>query len=1110
MKGIRLICAVSALITLFLSVCYGQAVNGTLLGTITDSTGAAVPNAKITITEQNTNVSRTDATNESGNFTFPDLAPGVYTVAAELTGFKRAARTDVQVNANTTVRVDLTLQPGQISETVEVTGAAPPLQTDRADTSSQIETVQMANLPVGTNRNFQSLLNLVPGTTRATFQHSQFFNASSSLQTEVNGQLRQANNYQIEGIDDNERTGLLQILVPPIEAIQTVNASTSNFEAELGRAMGAVTNVILKSGTNEIHGGAYEFFRNNDLNARNFFDKSVGALHYNYFGGNIGGPIKKNKIFYFGDILRVTDHEANANNLTIPTLAQRSGDLSGSTTPIYNPFTGNADGTGRVQFTNNQIPSSMINPVSAKLMSLLPAPNNPSGNGNNNYFALLPFHKDTWSYDAKVDWNLTDQDRLSARLSYSRPEIFQAPAFGALLGGAAQSAFEGTGIQRTYSSGLNYDRIFSSSLIAEFRFGVAYYNNIATNADYGTNSSSQLGIPGVNLDTFTSGIVGIDIGSFYSSPLIGYSASLPWIRAESNIDLVNTWTKIVGNHTFKFGGDLRRVRDALLQDQTFSPRGVYTFGSGQTALNTGGGKASPTSFYNNFASFLMDVPSQAGRDNSGIFPNTRWWQLFMFAQDKWVVTPKLTLDLGIRWEFYPPATGAFKGALSNYNPTNNTLEVAGIGNIPDNVGVVTRYKYFAPRFGAAYRLTDNTVFRGGFGISYTPFPDNTYAYNYPVRSNNVYTPVGTFSSFTPAILTLGPNAGQVATFQNGFPAPTLPPIPSNGIIDASTPSLLSQAMFVVNPQYKNPYVESWNFAVQRSLPWHFVLDVAYVGAHGVGASAVQYNLNAAVVPGIGTRGQPLFNQFGKTAAATLFWGYFSNAYDALQVKFDKRWAKGFLMTTAYTYGKGMGYQNGDDGGVDFYINFRRNWARNDFDRTHTFVQSYVYDLPFGVGKQWLNSGIAARVLGGWRLNGILTLMTGTPLTITASGTSLNTPGNTQTADQVAPVQILHGIGPGNPWFSPSSFVQPTAPGVFGNTGRNIFSGPGFFNLDASLFKVFNFTERYNLEIRGEAFGVTNTPQFSNPGTSITSSSNFGIITGAGGGRTLQLGMKFNF
>jgi hypothetical protein len=285
-----------------------------------------------------------------------------------------------------------------------------------------------------------------------------------------------------------------------------------------------------------------------------------------------------------------------------------------------------------------------------------------------------------------------------------------------------------------------------------------------------------------------------------------------------------------------------------------------------------------------------------------------------------------------------------------------------------------------------------------------------------------------------------------------------------------------------------------------------------VGSHGVGASAVQYNLNAAVIPGIGTRGQPLFNAFGKTAAATLFWGYFSNSYNALQVKFDKRWSKGFLMTTAYTYGKGLGYQNGDDGGVNFYINFQRNHARNDFDRTHTFVQSYVYDLPFGAGKHWLNSGIASRVLGGWRVNGILSLYSGLPFTVTASGTALNAPGNTQTADQVAPVQILHNIGPGAQWFSTSSFAQPTAVGVFGNTGRNILSGPGFFDLDASLFKVINFTERYNLEIRGEAFNLTNTGQFGNPGSSITSG-NFGQVTGlvgSAGGRTLQLGLKFNF
>src|SRR5690349_2922625 len=305
----------------------GQAVNATLLGTVTDSSGAAVGNAKVIITETNTGISHTAPTNESGNYVFPDLPPGTYTVTAELTGFKRASRAGIDLIVNTTARVDLVLQPGDVSQTVTVEAETPILQTERADTGRKLETVLTENVPLGTNRNFQNLLNIVPGTTRATFQHSQFFNASNSLQTEVNGQLRQGNNYQIEGIDDNERTGLLQILIPPLEAIQTVDVSTSNFDAELGRASGAVVNVILKSGTNSYHGAAYEFARNSYFNARNFFDRSVGHLAYNYFGGNIGGPIKKNKLFFFGDYLKVYDHEANTNTTNIPTTAFRLGDL---------------------------------------------------------------------------------------------------------------------------------------------------------------------------------------------------------------------------------------------------------------------------------------------------------------------------------------------------------------------------------------------------------------------------------------------------------------------------------------------------------------------------------------------------------------------------------------------------------------------------------------------------------------------------------------------------------------------------------------------------------------------------------------------------------------
>src|SRR5882724_906608 len=529
----------------------GQAVNATLLGTVTDSSGAAVSNAKVTITETNTGISRTSQTNESGNYISPDLPPGTYTVTAEQSGFKRVSRAGVDVIVNTTQRVDLVLQPGNISETITVEAETPILQTERADTGRKIDTVLTENLPLGTNRNYQNLLNIVPGTTRATFQHSQFFNASSSLQTEVNGQLRMGNNYQIEGIDNNERTGLLQIIVPPLEAIQTVDVSTSNYDAELGRASGAVTNVILKSGTNNFHGAAYEFARNSYFNARNFFDKSVGHLAYNYFGGNIGGPIKKNKLFFFADYLKVYDHEANTNTISIPSMALRSGDLSSATatpTPIYNPFSGNPDGTGRQQLvatsslgvatvpgrngpvdafnpacTNaagcpNIVPLALIDPISAKLMALLPAPT--AAGNSNNYFALLAFHKDTDFVDAKVDANLTDKDRLSGRFSYQRPSIFRAPIFG-LAGGPAQGNFEGSGIQNTYSIGLNYNHFFSNTLVAEFRAGAGWYHNEAHNTDFGKTTSTDLGIPGVNLgDPITSGIVGVTInGGILSNPI---------------------------------------------------------------------------------------------------------------------------------------------------------------------------------------------------------------------------------------------------------------------------------------------------------------------------------------------------------------------------------------------------------------------------------------------------------------------------------------------------------------------------------------------------------------------------------------------------------------
>ncbi len=320
MKHLRWMLALLALFLLVRIPLFAQAVTGTILGTVQDSSGAVVATAKVTLTEVNTNVSRSVQTNASGNYTFPDLPEGSYAVTVEASGFKKEVRQDIRVEVNTSARVDVALQPGNLTQTVEVTGAPPALQTDRADTGITLSTVQTAQLPLGVNRNFQSLLNLVPGTTPATFQHSQFFNASSSLQTEVNGQMRMGNEYQIEGIDDDERTGLLQILIPPVESIQTVDVSTSNYDAELGRASGGVANVILKSGSNSFHGAAYEYLQNSAFDARAFFNPTVSHVAYNYFGGNVGGPIIKNKLFFFADVLRVNDHEATSTLETIPSL----------------------------------------------------------------------------------------------------------------------------------------------------------------------------------------------------------------------------------------------------------------------------------------------------------------------------------------------------------------------------------------------------------------------------------------------------------------------------------------------------------------------------------------------------------------------------------------------------------------------------------------------------------------------------------------------------------------------------------------------------------------------------------------------------------------------
>jgi hypothetical protein len=1129
MKLLRLVCACVALIVIARTAAYGQAVNGSLLGTVTDATGAFIPNAKVTITEVNTGIARTAETNASGNYTFPNLPPGTYDVTVEQTGFKRQTREKVDVVVNATMRVDVTLQPGDVSETVNVTSETPMLQTDRSDTGRKIETRAIENLPLATNRNFQGLLNLVPGTTRAFRPHSPFFNSQDSLSTQVNGQTRQANDTQIEGVDDQQRTGLNTVYIPPIEALQTVDVTTSNYDAELGRAGGAVTNVILKSGTNQFHGSAYEFNNVSALAARSFFAARKPVSTYNYFGGTIGGPVIKNKTFFFFDFLRTTDHRGILNRFQLPTTDFRNGDFSlaltnpraissSYTAPVvvYDPLTGRPDGSGRTAFPGNRIPENRISPISRRILELIPTPNL-AGYGTN-YVQNGAFIRESNSLDIKIDHNAGEKDRFAIRYSEQRPTLTAPPIFGVTAGGPEDpgggAGFEGTGRTVTQMGAVNYTHIFSPTLITEARFGLMHYRNEARNADYGMTTAADLGISGVNIDPWTSGIPSLEINNAgYSNPLVGYSASLPWIRGETHFDWVNTWTKTLGNHTIKWGGDVRRVREELLQTQVFNPRGVFRYNDTITSCNSRGAapcpNGSPTGIVESFASFLLDMPYQIGRDIAVQFPTYRQSQFFFFVQDTFQLTKKLTVNYGLRWEFYKPATSRFAGGFSNYNFTNNTLELGGIGNVPADLGLKANYKNFAPRLGIAYRITEKTVLRAGYGISYSPFPDNRYAYdNYPVKQNVNFN--NNVNTYFPATL---PN-GSYAGLGTGFPAPQLATIPSNGII---SPAPL-QNYNVVNLNFKEGYTQAWNFAIQQSLPKNLVAEVAYVGNHGT-RFPIQYNLNAGMVQGAGAAGQPLFGPFRRTQDTILFFNGFDSHYHSLQAKLDKRFSSGFSMTTAYTFGKALAPISGEDAvsGLQYYVNPRRNYARTSFDRRHIFVQSYMYELPFGKGKPYLQEGVGAWLLGGWQLSGVWTLMSGAPINFTAGAGSLNTPGTGNNSPNInGPVSVLHGINTA-PWFDTRNFSAP-APGQFGNLGRFTTDGPGFFNLDASVSRRFTITERWNLEFRAEGYSVTNTPQFSNPNSTF-GDANFGRVTStlavgnagsSGGNRSIQLGAKLSF
>ena len=872
-----------------------QVLKGQILGTITDASGAVIPGASMSLMETNTNVARVGETNESGLYVFPNLDPGLYQVEAASDGFSTVVRSDIDLQPNSTVRVDLEMTPGAVTETVTVTGAPPVLQTDRADTSVKIESQQLKELPLLYNRNYQGLLATVPGVGRLTRPHSQFYNSQDSLAVRVNGQGRQYNNFQIEGIENKIDNGNLTALVPPAEAIQTVDISTSNFDPEFGNAGGSVVNVTLRSGTNDFHGSVFAFHRNENAQATQVFATSKAHTVYNQFGFTAGGPIIKDKMFIFGDYQGSRDHLGQVELDRIPSMPVRTGDFSGEPGTIYDPNTGDSEGNGRTAFMDNRIPANRISPITSAMLGFIPAPNRPGLLGSRNQELPVVRIKDINAFDVKYDYVVSDSGRLTVRYSLQKATVTDCGLYGpncGIYGGPRNNGFSGSGPARTQSPMISYSQVFSPTFVWEGRFGIVRNRNDAINADTGLRTSEEIGIPGVNVNEWTSGLSEVRIDGL-DRPVVGFSASLPWARSVTFFGIVNNFTKTSGNHVTRFGFEVRRERNDLLQTQTFNPRGRFYFSQGQTRCRGDcTGPNTTSGIANAVASFLLDKPRLHGRDLDVQFPTRRELIFSGYVQDKWQVSPKLTLDLGLRVERENPSRPRFAGSYSNYNVATNSLELSGIGGRPDDNGVRADLGW-GPRMGIAYRVNQKTVFRTGYGISFINRIMGQQ--NFPVKQNNAFVAP---NSFAPS--------GAMA---EGFPAFQEFNVPDNGVINLSLPenALFSrQTLTWVNPDMRRPYVQSWNFAIQRTLIHDFTLDLAYVGNHGVNnQSRLEYN--AASLPGTGNSTRPLNVLFGRTQSTRTRIGTHTY-YNALQMKINRRFSRGFSMTNAYTWSKGVELQ----------------------------------------------------------------------------------------------------------------------------------------------------------------------------------------------------------
>ena len=1149
----RLLIPLTIVFLLCLSAVLGQAqvLYGSLTGTVTDSSGAAVAGANVEALNTGTGISRSATTNDSGVYNIQSLQAGNYKVTISSPKFASQVSDNVNVVVNNVRRLDASLKVATTAQDVTVTAEAPILQADKADVHTDLSSQEIVSLPTMSTqgRNFQSLLRIIPGVGLTAETNSLSGNPQRAINANVNGQSNQSVNTRIDGAQDLYPWLPANVAyVPPADAIENVNVVTNSFDAEQGMAGGAAVNVQIKSGTNNFHGSGHWFHTDQNFAARNYFQTDITRFpkknrnNQNQYGGTFGGPIFKDKLFFFVDYERTTQRGlAGPQTRTLPIAQMVAGDFRGlpGNPIIYDPRTGDATGAGKQQISCNGVLNTIcpnrIDPAATAMIGLLQnslSQVQPTADNLNNFSGsgTALFNRD--NFDVKINYSPSTKSTIFGRYSFSKSSVYDPPLLGDAAGDATAGGQLGNSPGLIQSVGLGGTYTFTPSLLLDWNFGFTRQRLGATFDLEQAKGLDLLKIPGTNGAGATGDITlynGLPAFQFQSTTGATFAANMgnpntgnPFLFRDNQwVTGVNlSWTK--GRHNFRGGIEWNHAQINHFQPQGGAfqtARGSFRFSGVVTAQ-----RGTTPNWYNSWADFLLGLPDLTGKSTALFNPTAlRWSQWAWYLRDQFQVTPKLTLTLGVRWEYYPFGYSDNDKGLRWFNQNDGNVYIGGYGNIPKDDGIDVGGGQFLPRIGVAYRLSPSSVIRAGYGMSADPNNWRYFRNSYPSTVNVTNQPANT-ANFIPAASLTGTNgAGLGAGSYNVPTGLVISPLPdiSSGVVPLPT----NVGTITIPNPFRRGYINSFNFTFQQEFAG-FVLEMGYVGARGI-RPLVNMNLNASA-PGTGSAGGLISQRLGKnyTGGINGLVPFKNNYYDSLQSKLTRRFHQGTQAGFVYTWSKATDYQ-GNEELSSLKFPYPDYWDKNravaDFDRTHNLKWYATIVVPFGKGQPYAQTGWASRLLGGWQINPVITYLTGTPFTVTAGG-SLNANGSTQTADLIAPLRIVNGTPPRTGatcaqtdlschYFDPASFAAPlitsAANAHFGNTNRNQFRGPGYFEMDLSIVREFSLTERFKLQLRAEAFSLTNTPHFANPNLSCPGSA---TVAGpvAGSGQLCTSGSNNNF